>query len=560
MNDNRYNGFINIYKEAGWTSMDVCARLRRILGMKKIGHAGTLDPMAEGVLPVALGRATRDVDRVGDGTKTYEAGMLLGLETDTEDITGKAVRTCSDDTFPSEEEIRRAVLSFVGPYEQKTPMYSARKVGGKKLYQYARAGIEVERKTRTVEILEIEILEITPPHVRFRVTCTKGTYIRTLCRDIGEMLGCGACMESLIRTRVGDFLAGNALKIADVESLEAEGAVDGALRIIAPTAVSIGKFDGTHMGHQALLKELKKVAQEDRLRTCVLILKFGSAGVLTDAERKRKLYGMDIDYCIELPFTEEMKNMSAEDFLEQVLIGRYHMKAIVAGDDVSFGKGKRGNAAFLHEHSEEFGYRVRLIEKVKIDFSNENAGAVGALIESRQKAASKESGSAPSSASAQDISSTLLREELRKGDMLHVTRLLGNPFTITGPVIHGRHAGTERMHFPTMNVRVPEELILPPMGVYAVLAQIADEKGSFENSPVLQGIANLGTRPTVDSDGTVMLETHTFGDSYECYGRMLRVGLCFYIRPEEKFDSLEALKASLETKDIPAVESFFGHI
>ena len=107
-------------------------------------------------------------------------------------------------------------------------------------------------------------------------------------------------MESLTRTRVGDFLAGNALKIADVESLEEEGTVDGALRIIAPTAVSIGKFDGTHIGHQALLKELKKVAQEDRLRTCVLILKFGSTGVLTDAERKQKLYSMGIDYCIDI--------------------------------------------------------------------------------------------------------------------------------------------------------------------------------------------------------------------------------------------------------------------
>ena len=618
MNINRYNGFLNIYKESGWTSMDVCAKLRRVLHMKKIGHAGTLDPMAEGVLPVALGRATKDVDRVGDGTKTYEAGMLLGLETDTEDVTGKPVGCilnkehknaedqadrpdsdpkCPDliekieqlpgDTWPSETKIREAILSFAGSYEQLTPMYSARKVNGKKLYQYARAGIEVERKTRRVEISDIEILKVNAPHVRFRVSCTKGTYIRTLCRDIGERLGCGACMESLTRTRVGDFTADTALRIAEIETLEEEGAIDQKLLIKAPTAISIGKFDGTHTGHQALLKELMKVAQEERLRTCVLILKFGSTGVLTDEERKQKLYDLGIDYCIELPFTEEMKNMSAEDFLEKILIGRYHMKAIVAGDDVSFGKGKRGDAAFLRAHANELGYRVRLIEKIKINFAAEARGdsAIDALIAGKQNPVSSpklngalpnaidtssksignnkpESGSrkdADAAEQSQDISSTLLRAELSKGDMIHVTRLLGSPYAITGEVVHGKHLGTDRMQIPTINIPVPKELILPPKGVYAVRAKLADERGSFERSEVLEGIANLGTRPTVDKEGneTIMLETHLFSYEGDCYGRLARIELCFYIRQEERFESLEALKTRLKERDIPAAESFF---
>ena len=549
--------------------MDVCAKLRHILHMKKIGHAGTLDPMAEGVLPVALGRATKDVDRIGDGVKTYRAGMLLGLETDTEDITGKVLRTSDGAGWPSEEEIREAVMSFLGDYEQLTPMYSARKVDGKKLYQYAREGKEVERKTKAVRILDIEIEEISIPHVRFTVSCTKGTYIRTLCKDIGEKLGCGACMESLTRTRVGDFSDETAKKIREIEEAEAAGSIDSLLTVKAPTAVSIGKFDGTHMGHQALMRELRKTAQEHHLRTLVLILKFGQSGILTDEERKQRFYDLGIDYCIELPFTKDMMNMSAEDFLEKILIGRYNMKAIVAGDDVSFGRGKQGNADFLRANAEKYGIIVDLIEKVRIDLSKDPANkVVSVLAESRLAAARAEKkdpgpyngADGENENGAQVISSTLLRQEIEKGDMLHVTRLLGAPYAITGYVVHGRHLGTERLRIPTMNMKVPPELILPPKGAYAVQAYVADDKGVFDMEHPLHGMANLGSRPTVDGsdEHQVMLETHLFDESGDFYGKKIKVELCFFIRPEEKFESLEALRQHLEEKDIPAVEAFFA--
>ena len=227
------NGFINVYKEPGYTSHDVVAKLRGIVHQKKIGHTGTLDPAAEGVLPVCLGKATRAADFLTDETKTYETVMLLGLDTDTQDTTGDVLRQA--EVMCSEEEVFAAIRSFEGDQMQVPPMYSARKINGKKLYQYARAGIEVERKTRRVEISDIEILKVNAPHVRFRVSCTKGTYIRTLCRDIGERLGCGACMESLTRTRVGDFTADTALRIAEIETLEEEGAIDQKLLIKAPS-------------------------------------------------------------------------------------------------------------------------------------------------------------------------------------------------------------------------------------------------------------------------------------------------------------------------------------
>ena len=197
------NGIINIYKEKGFTSFDVVAKLRGILKTRKIGHTGTLDPDAEGVLPVCVGKATKICELLTDKTKEYEAVMLLGRTTDTQDVTGETLT--QQEVRCSAKEVEKAVLSFAGDYMQVPPMYSALKVDGRKLCDLARAGVTVERAARPVHIFSIEILSIELPRVRMRVCCSKGTYIRTLCQDVGEVLGCGACMESLLRTRVGEF-------------------------------------------------------------------------------------------------------------------------------------------------------------------------------------------------------------------------------------------------------------------------------------------------------------------------------------------------------------------
>lgn len=215
------NGIINVYKEAGFTSHDVVARLRGIMKQKKIGHTGTLDPDATGVLPVCLGNATKLCDMLTDKSKEYEACMLLGVTTDTQDMSGQIIT--EKQVACTEEEAREAVLSFVGGYDQIPPMYSAIKVNGKKLYELARKGIEVERQPRRVEIPAIDILECKLPEIRFRVSCSKGTYIRSLCADIGDRLGCGAAMKSLVRTRVGVFVIEEAWKLADVEKMVEEG-------------------------------------------------------------------------------------------------------------------------------------------------------------------------------------------------------------------------------------------------------------------------------------------------------------------------------------------------
>ncbi|MCI8775187.1 MAG: tRNA pseudouridine(55) synthase TruB [Lachnospiraceae bacterium] len=212
-----YHGIINIYKEAGYTSHDVVARLRRILGQKKIGHTGTLDPDAVGVLPVCLGVGTRLCDMLTEENKEYVAELRFGVTTDTQDMSGTVLSRQA--VTITEKQAAEIADSFLGDYEQVPPMYSALKVNGRKLYELAREGLEVERKARCVRIEELEILHMELPVIRLRVVCSKGTYIRTLCDDIGKKAGCGAAMASLKRTRVGRFCADDALTLSDVEDM-----------------------------------------------------------------------------------------------------------------------------------------------------------------------------------------------------------------------------------------------------------------------------------------------------------------------------------------------------
>lgn len=216
------NGIVNIYKEKGYTSHDVVAVLRKVVGQKKIGHTGTLDPDATGVLPVCLGRATKVCELLTDHDKTYEALLLLGKTTDTQDISGEVLEE-RDPGDLTEEEVRSCIESFIGEYDQIPPMYSALKVNGKKLYELAREGKTVERKSRKVQIHGIRILEMNLPHVRMEVDCSKGTYIRTLCHDIGEKLQVGGCMEELERTKVGRFLKEDAVTLDEVRQKMEQG-------------------------------------------------------------------------------------------------------------------------------------------------------------------------------------------------------------------------------------------------------------------------------------------------------------------------------------------------
>lgn len=525
--------------------MSVCARIRRILHVEKVGHAGTLDPMAEGVLPVALGRACKSVEEAGQGIKTYEAGMLLGTVTDTQDITGTVLSVWKD-ALPEEQEIRSVIAGFEGGYDQLTPMYSARQVDGRRLYDIARSGGTVEREKKHIDIRSIRILSMDLPHVRFVVECSKGTYVRTICNDIGERLGCGACMESLIRTKVGGFEIGDTLGFRELEELEAAGTVDTALRVITPTAVAIGKFDGTHIGHQLLLRELRKAAEKQRLRSLVLLILPEEKSIEDREEHRNRLLSMGIDYVIELPLTAELKAMSAERFLSEILLGKCCMRYLVGGTDLAFGHNKQGNAEFLAEKAAEYGFHYKLIDKLELR---------SGLLKNKEKET--------------EVSSTLVREYLSAGDMETVRQLMGTYFSLKGTVAHGRHFGTDILEMPTANIEVDGSRQLPPYGVYVTRITVCGKEDrkvkndltapKGQGFEVYFGISNLGRKPSVNGGkDPLSLESHIIKPEMkeDLYGRVIRMELLHFLREERKFSSLEELKEQITDRDLPEAEEF----
>lgn len=256
------NGIILVDKPQDWTSHDVVAKLRGVLYERRIGHSGTLDPLATGLLVVFVGRATRAVEFAEADSKEYIAGLNLGVSTDTQDITGNIVAESA--ALPDEAALREALGRFIGDIEQIPPMYSAIKIGGKKLYELARRGESVERAPRKITVSAIDIAGRDGDDYILNISCSKGTYVRTLCSDIGEALGCGACMSSLRRTRAGVFSVDDAHSLADIEAAVREGRLSD---IILPVDTLFASFPKLTVS-QSAAKRLKngniiKISAED---------------------------------------------------------------------------------------------------------------------------------------------------------------------------------------------------------------------------------------------------------------------------------------------------------
>jgi tRNA pseudouridine55 synthase len=270
------NGIIIIDKPAGWTSMDVCAKLRGMFHEKRVGHAGTLDPMATGVLPVFIGRATRAVQYAAESDKEYIAGLKLGVVTNTQDTTGEILEERPVDV--TRDQLLAVLEAFHGWIRQVPPMYSAIKVNGKKLYELARKGREVEREPRTVAIRALELLDETPPEgadYLLRAACSKGTYVRTLCHDIGQALGCGGCMASLRRTRAAGFTLEDSVTLEAVQQAVDRGEGEGLLLPV----------DSYFAGLPVLV--LKNAGAEKKIRN-------GAALAIRDMpDGEYRVYGMD---------------------------------------------------------------------------------------------------------------------------------------------------------------------------------------------------------------------------------------------------------------------------
>lgn len=235
------NGVINVYKEPGFTSHDVVAKLRGILKQKKIGHMGTLDPNAVGVLPVCLGKATKLCDILSEKDKTYNATLLLRLDTDTQDTSGEVISKADTDSIMelSEDKVFETIKSYIGDYDQIPPMFSAIKIGGEKLYNLARRGEVIERPARHCRIIDITVTKMELPRVDLHVTCSKGTYIRTLCHDIGKDLGVGGCMEKLVRTKVERFSVEDSITLKQIEEFRDNNTLED---YITPVDEMLGNY------------------------------------------------------------------------------------------------------------------------------------------------------------------------------------------------------------------------------------------------------------------------------------------------------------------------------
>ena len=537
------DGIINVNKEAGMTSFDVLRALKRILHEKKMGHAGTLDPMAEGVLLVCVGKATKLVDSLMSEVKVYRAELILGVETDTEDSTGKLL--LEEERHVTEEEVLSAFQALLGKREQIPPMYSAKKVEGKRLYSMAREGIVIERKPSQIEIFSIELLSMTEPEafealpcsgkhqrIAFRVKCSKGTYIRTLCTEIGVKLGTKACMSALLREEVGEFQLKESKRLSEIEHDMKQGNLSSflkpALYSKVPTVLTFGKFDGVHIGHQKIFSSVFRISEEEGLKSAVLSFTMekdsfflqGRKDMLsTEDEHFTRLKNAGFNEVYLYPLTIEAARMSPEDFVRVILIEALKVKHLVVGTDCSFGYKGVGNVALLKSLQGKYGFRLTVVDKVLTENSD------GMEVE---------------------VSSSYIRKALEEGRVEEAAKLLGREYSINGTVVHGKAIGRS-LSFPTANIFPKEGKLTPKEGVYYTRVMALGEE--------YDAMTNIGRNPSISAENPLTIESHLLDFDRDIYGEKIRVSFVRRIREQKQFPNLEDLKAQLKT-DLLTVEQF----
>ena len=537
------DGIINVNKEAGMTSFDVLRALKRILHEKKMGHAGTLDPMAEGVLLVCVGKATKLVDSLMSEVKIYRAELILGVETDTEDSTGKLL--LEEESHVTEEDVLSAFQALLGKREQIPPMYSAKKVEGKRLYSMAREGIVIERKPSQIEIFSIELLSMTEPEafealpckgkhqrISFRVKCSKGTYIRTLCTEIGEKLGTKACMSALLREEVGEFQLSESKMLSEIEKDMKDGNLSSflkpALYSKVPTVLTFGKFDGVHIGHQKIFSSVFRISEEEGLRSAVLSFTMekdsfflqGRKDMLsTEDEHFTRLKNAGFNEVYLYPLTIEAARMSPEDFVRLILIEALKVKHLIVGTDCSFGYKGVGNVELLESLQGKYGFRLTVVDKVLTENSD------GMEVE---------------------VSSSYIRKALEEGRVEEAAKLLGREYSINGTVVHGKAIGRS-LSFPTANIFPKEGKLTPKEGVYYTRVMALGEE--------YDAMTNIGRNPSISAENPLTIESHLLDFDRDIYGEKIRVSFVRRIREQKQFPNLEDLKAQLKT-DLLTVEQF----
>ena len=571
------DGIINLKKSSGVTSFDCVAAVRKILGVGKVGHAGTLDPEAGGVLPVLIGKATKLSDVFLQMPKRYKGKILFGKATDTQDIWGDVTEEVSSVSL-TQEDFENVVMSFKGPSLQVPPIFSALKVGGKPMYKYAREGKTVEAEARPIEIYDIIpgklIKKENNLEAEVDVTCSRGTYIRTLIYDIGRKCGIPSCMSALTRCAYGPLKIEDAITIEELEHLgktalmpcetilkdmkhvnlsdkeykefvstgkwEEERKngivlkygdeltavlIEGRSNIFMgltekkkATGVALGNFDGIHKGHQKLFETLRSECLRKDLdpfvytfyKTCKK-----DFAIMTNRERITMLNGNGQYGVVAEDFTEEFKSLSPEEFAKKILVDKLNAKLVVIGYDYTFGKDRAGNAETMTEIGKKLGFETVVVPEVLID--------------------------------GEKVSSTRLRNALSEGRTDEYFKLTGRYYTVKGKVQHGRAVGGTVVGYPTANI-LPGDSCRLKFGVYSTRVRIKGDSRTYK------GITNVGNNPSFEEGIPVSVETFILGLKKDIYNRSISVSFKTFIRGERVFSSPEELTKQI-TEDLEKVKN-----
>ena len=436
---NDIDGLIILDKPKDFTSNDCLSVIKRTIHPKKIGHTGTLDENATGVLVCLLGNATKSQEYLmSDGKKIYEAELIVGFSTDTEDITGDIVVTSNQiidkiektiggdanideykksdhqdmtELLELRDNIKKVLPSFLGEYEQIPPMYSAKKVDGKRMYSLARKGKIIDRKPCKVQIDSIELLnaslmpytiggrDVNVYKYNLRIECSKGTYIRTLCKDIGDAINVPSCMGNLRRIKNGIFGIENSITLDNLKVKVSQN----DLSFIKPcyyvkdfTAITFGKFETLHLGHQKIINTVVDEAKASNLKSVAMIVGDNDDNeILSKVQRISKLKYLGVDTIIEFKLTDYNKKITSTDFIREILYKQLKAKVIVVGSDARFGYMGSGDVDLLRNECEKIGIKLYVIDKLKVSDTDK------------------------------DISSTYVKEEYSKGNIDLVNKLLG---------------------------------------------------------------------------------------------------------------------------------------
>lgn len=524
------SGMLYLNKPEGVSSASIDYRIKRLianlLGVSKkkapkVGHAGTLDPFATGVLIVGVGECTKDLHFYEKDSKEYRAEIILGIQKDTDDLTGNTIKKNSCDDI-SYDKISETLMGFVGEYLQTPSNFSAKRVkgsGGKRAHQMMRSDKEFNLDPVKVTIHEIDIdkssykrlvldgIETVSFIARFKVS--KGTYIRAIARDLGNKLDVGGFVQSLERLSVGkDVVLSKTLNIDEVEKFDLANFSEQLIKYPFGSSATFGTFDAMHLGHQKLIKKTVEIAKENHQKSIVFVIDRGVSRLTSLEYRKNLIYSLGVSQVIVLKL-DDVQNLKYDEFIEE-LIKKYSLKNLVMTKDMKFGKNQSGNISVT---SEKFGKDINIID-TPLELSNCGYN--------------------------QKISSTDIVNYIKCGDISIANKMLGRNYKIKGFVIRGFQRGRE-IGFPTANLDANKIMItIPTDGVYFGKLECKSKK--YSNMPAA---ISIGTNPTFNNiQRTVEVHVPERKD-LELYDEEINISIIDKISDTKKFASIEDLKNSL---------------